>query len=280
MTYNTLTAEEQRIILHKGTEAPYSGIYDKHYAEGYYLCKQCNAPLYASSDKFDSGCGWPAFDDEIAGAVKRVPDRDGRRTEIICAKCNGHLGHVFFGENLTEKNTRHCVNSVSMSFLPASETDTAIFAAGCFWGVEYYLNKSEGVISATSGYIGGHVENPSYQEVCTKTTGHAEAVMVVFDKRKTSFENLAKYFFEIHDFEQQNGQGPDIGPQYRSAIFYKDELQKTKAMEIIELLKEKHYNPSTTLEQATTFWKAENYHQDYYNVKGSLPYCHAFRRIF
>jgi len=280
MIYNKLTPEEEKVILNKGTEIPYSGIYYKNKEEGVYICKRCNAPLYRSKDKFDAHCGWSSFDDEIEGAVKRIPDADGMRTEIVCSNCGAHLGHVFTGEAFTKKDTRHCVNSISLKFIPAVAIDSAIFAGGCFWGVEYYMKKCKDVISATSGYIGGHTENPSYKQVCTGTTGHAEAVKIVFNTQETTYEELTKLFFEIHDFEQVNRQGPDVGFQYRSAIFYLNDEQKKTAQKLIDILKTKNYKVATTLEKANTFWKAEDYHQNYYTNKGGLPYCHGYRKVF
>jgi peptide methionine sulfoxide reductase msrA/msrB len=148
MKYNELTPEEEQVIIYKSTEMPFTGKYHNHKEKGTYVCKRCNAPLYRSDDKFDSHCGWPSFDDEIPGAVKRVPDADGIRTEIVCANCGGHLGHIFFGEGFTAKNIRHCVNSISMNFIPETEkekvkTEKAYFAGGCFWGVEYYFQKEK-----------------------------------------------------------------------------------------------------------------------------------------
>jgi peptide methionine sulfoxide reductase msrA/msrB len=283
MDYRILTPEEERVIVHKGTERPFTGEYDKHTEQGTYHCKRCDAPLYRSDAKFDSGCGWPSFDDEIGGAVKRIPDADGHRTEIVCANCGGHLGHVFQGERFTETNTRHCVNSISMIFKKENTmnaTDTAIFAGGCFWGVEHHFLNKPGVISTAVGYIGGHKDNPTYEEVCTGNTGHAEAMQVVFDPSKVTYRDLAILFFEIHDFTQVNGQGPDIGEQYRSEIFYLDENQKKTIEELLGILNQKGYKVATKLTQATKFWAAENYHQQYYSKKGSKPYCHAYRKVF
>ncbi len=282
MKYNQLTPEEQAVILHKATERPFTGKYLNTTAKGTYICRQCNTPLYRSEDKFKSDCGWPSFDDEIHGAVKRIPDADGQRIEIICANCGAHLGHVFTGEGFTPKNTRYCVNSISMKFIPDKNEnlETAYFASGCFWGTQYHFMKAKGVIETTVGYMGGHTQHPTYQEVCTGLTGHAETTKVVFDNSKTSYDEMVKLFFETHDFTQIGGQGPDIGDQYRSVIFYNSDKQKETAEKYIKILKEKGYTVATKLQPTSEFWKAEDYHQEYYEKKQGSPYCHIYRKIF
>jgi len=279
---NKLTEEEKFVIINKGTELPFTGKYNDNFKAGIYSCRQCGAPLYRADDKFKTSCGWPGFDDEFKGAVKKTVDTDGRRTEITCAKCGGHLGHIFVGERATPKNTRHCVNSISMKFedLDSTKLRRAIFAGGCFWGVEYYMQKAPGVILVSSGYIGGTKDYPSYRDVCSGKTGHAEAVEVVFDPQKTTFEKLAKLFLEIHDPTQVGRQGPDVGSQYRSAIFYLNDKQEQTAEKLIKILKTKGLKTATKIEPAGRFWTAEDYHQDYYKRKQKLPYCHAYKKRF
>ncbi|MDY6933815.1 MAG: bifunctional methionine sulfoxide reductase B/A protein [Spirochaetota bacterium] len=281
--YNKLTPEEERVIVHKGTEAPFTGAYNDFFEKGYYHCRRCDARLYSSDDKFASVCGWPSFDDEIKGAIKRERDADGKRVEILCANCGAHLGHVFEGEGLTEKNVRHCVNSISMRFKPEKEkanVKKAYFAGGCFWGVEYFFEREEGVISATSGYMGGALNNPTYEDVVNKNTGHLEVVEVTYDENRVSYEDLAKLFFEIHDPTQANGQGPDIGEQYRSAIFVNNKEDKETAYRLIDILKKKGYHIVTNVLPVSIFWKAEEYHQDYYSKSNKKPYCHRYTKRF
>ncbi len=272
-----LTPEETAVIIHKGTEVPFSGSFLYNKRNGIYVCKQCGAPLYRSADKFDSGCGWPAFDDEVAGAVKKQPDEDGSRTEIICNNCNGHLGHVFTGENFTSKNTRHCVNSISLDFIPA---ETAYFASGCFWGTEYFFQKAKGVLDTTVGFMGGSESSPSYREVVTGKTKFVETTRVIFDPKTTSYKNLVRLFFETHDFTQINGQGPDIGPQYRSVIYYMNPEQQEIANKYKASLIKMGFRVATSIESYSTFWPAENYHQKYYEKRNGSPYCHSYRKIF
>ena len=158
--------------------------------------------------------------------------------------------------------------------------EKAFFASGCFWGTEYHFMKAKGVTSTTVGYMGGHTTSPTYKEVCTGETGHAETTEVDFDTTKTSYEEMLKLYFETHDFTQVGGQGPDIGDQYRSVIFYTSDEQKRLAEKYIGILTDKGYKVATILEKAPVFWAAEDYHQEYYDKKQGSPYCHIYRKIF
>lgn len=158
--------------------------------------------------------------------------------------------------------------------------DTAIFASGCFWGTEYYMQRATGVKKTEVGFIGGHVPNPSYSQVCTGTTGHAEAVRVIFDPEKTDFETLCRLFYETHDPTQLNRQGPDVGSQYRSAIFVKDDKQRKAAEKLTRLLIDQGLEVVTEINEMKPFYIAEQYHQNYYNNKGGTPYCHSYIKRF
>jgi peptide methionine sulfoxide reductase msrA/msrB len=158
--------------------------------------------------------------------------------------------------------------------------ERAIFAGGCFWGMEYYFKRATGVISTSVGYTGGHKKNPSYQEVCSHTTGHAEAIEVTYDPISTTYSEIARLFFEIHDPTQVDRQGPDVGSQYRSEIFYLNDSQKEIAERLILELQAKGYRVVTKVTKATEFWPAERYHQDYYTKTGGAPYCHRYTKRF
>jgi peptide methionine sulfoxide reductase msrA/msrB len=278
--YHQLSKQEEHVIIEHGTEPAYVGCFNHHHEPGVYLCKRCDQPLFMSSDKFHSNCGWPSFDDAFAHALDIRLDPDGRREEILCSRCHGHLGHVFYDEGFTKKNTRHCVNSVSLSFEPLFSVDhnqRAIVAGGCFWGVEALLKTLPGVVALCPGYIGGHVVDPTYEEVCTGLTHHAEAIEAHLDTRKTSYKLFLQEFFNIHDPTQLNRQGPDIGSQYRSAIYYLSAEQKQTAEDLIDALKNQGLKVVTEVSPASAFYPAENYHQNYYGKNGQAPYCH--RRI-
>jgi len=281
MRLNSLTPDEEKVIKEKGTEKPFSGKYDNFIREGVYICRRCNSPLYESKDKFDAHCGWPSFDDEIKGAVKRQIDKDGLRTEIICATCGAHLGHVFEGEKMTEKDVRHCVNSLSMQFIPAefeeNEDNFAVFAGGCFWCLEAVFKELKGVLSVVSGYSGGHISNPNYEIVKKGDTGHAESVEIKYDPKIISYRELLDIFFSVHNPTTPNRQGNDIGSQYRSIILYKTLNQKREAEEMIkELNKSKIFEDPivTEINPFIRFYPAEESHKDYYERnKDKNPYC-------
>ncbi len=277
-----LSAFEKAVLVDKATERPFAGELLDAKGEGVFACRLCGAELYRSKDKFESHCGWPSFDDEIPSAVRRIPDADGRRIEIVCASCGGHLGHVFEGEGMTPKNTRHCVNSVSLVFKSEEEASTdpdrakAYVAGGCFWGVEHYLQQLDGVESVVSGFMGGHVMRPDYYDVVRGDTGHLETVEVIYDPVRISYASIIKRFFGIHDPEQTNGQGPDIGSQYLSAVFVSSEAEANVVAELIGKLEANGYTIATQVLAKKEFFAADEGHQDYYEKKGTTPYCHGY----
>lgn len=163
---------------------------------------------------------------------------------------------------------------------PQVQGDVAYFAGGCFWGVEHYMQQLDGVLAVESGYMGGHVESPSYEEVSSQRSGHLETVRVRFDPARIDYEQVAKRFFEIHDPTQADGQGPDLGPEYLSAVFYTSPEQQRVAQSLIDRLEQRGYDVVTELRTADTFWPAEGYHQDYYEKTGKTPYCHTRVRRF
>jgi peptide methionine sulfoxide reductase msrA/msrB len=191
-------------------------------------------------------------------------------------------GSIYGCENTSKNDPASSTQNSTQTMTQNTSTDTnkhletAIFAGGCFWGVQYYFEKAKGVTNTVVGYIGGHIANPSYEQVCSHTTGHYEAIKVTYDPTVTNYEAMAKLFFDIHDPTQTNGQGPDIGQQYMSVIFYADNNQKQIVQNLIDQLTKKGMKVATQLMQATTFYTAEDYHQHHYDHEGGAPYCHHF----
>ena len=273
--FSHLNSEEQHILKNKGTEEPFTGEYNEHFEAGIFICRACENPLYESNTKFNSGCGWPSFDDELEGAIVRHEDLSGgrNRTEICCARCNGHLGHVFIGEQITEKNTRHCVNSLSIKFILYNHLEVATFGAGCFWHVEKIFRQTKGVYLANSGYMGGDTLNPTYKEICIGDTNHAEVVNIHFNPKVISYIDLLDVFWENHNPTTLNQQGVDVGTQYRSVIFYYSDLQKVSAEKSTEEVQGSFSKPIVTqIIAKDKFYRAEEYHQNYFN-KNNLGSC-------
>lgn len=266
-----LSEEEINILKDKGTEPPFSGEYNDFFLAGVFVCRACKAPLYESNTKFNSNCGWPSFDDEIDGAIVRYEDRTlGRvRTEICCANCDGHLGHVFHGEQITKKNVRHCVNSLSIKFKEYDKLEKATFGGGCFWNFDYIFRNQKGVYISQTGYMGGNIPNPSYQVVCGGDTGHVEVVQLYFDPDILTFKQLLFIFWNNHNPTTLNQQGDDIGDQYQSVIFYHNEKQKLYAENSLKD-QQKNWEKTivTKIEFAKEFFRAEEYHQNYFNKNG------------
>ena len=270
-----LTSDELAILKNKGTEAPFTGEYNDFFEAGIFICRACKTPLYESNTKFNSGCGWPSFDDEIENAIVRYEDLSGGRvrTEICCSKCDGHLGHVFVGEEITEKNTRHCVNSLSLQFKAYNNLEKATFGAGCFWQVEKIFKATTGVYLSSVGYMGGNTENPTYEEVCKGQTNHAEVVHIHFNADIISYDELLEIFWNNHNPTTKNRQGLDVGTQYRSVVFFHSEEQMKIVESSLKQQSKNWKNPIVTqIISAEKFYRAEEYHQNYLN-KNNLGSC-------
>ncbi len=280
----SLTPEQVRVTQHAGTEPAFCGNLVDNELDGIYACVVCGLPLFRSTTKFHSGTGWPSFyapfdPDHVA---ERADGSHGMvRTEIVCRRSGSHLGHVF-DDGPAPTRRRYCLNSAALTFFPAgaplppqsrpADVQAAYFAGGCFWGVEDVFAQLEGVIDAESGYQNGSTANPSYEQVCSGTTGHAEAVKVTFDAGRISYRELLRIFFANHNPTTRNRQGPDVGTQYRSAVFAATPEQKAQAE---AYLKELRADPRfagrdivTAVEDAKTFYPAEAYHQDYHRKHG------------
>ena len=274
------------MLREEDTERAGTSPLDKEYGPGLYRCAGCDLPLFSSETKFNSGTGWPSFWAPIEDAIRTKQEGIQYfipQTEVHCRRCGGHLGHVF-KDGPPPTNLRYCINGVALKFekrspsAKAGATEKATFAAGCFWHVEATFRKIPGVVDVTSGYTGGTKPEPTYEEVCADKTGHAEVVLVEFDPKKVSYEKLLDVFWEEHDPTQLNRQGPDVGSQYRSAIFYHGEAQKAAALSSKDRLEKTRRHPKpivTQIQPAGPFYRAEDYHQRYFEKHPEMELGHA-----
>ena len=295
-----LNALQYEVTQQCGTEPPFQNEYWNNHREGIYVDIVSGEPLFSSTDKFDSGSGWPSFTKPIGERVvreKRDISHGMERTEIRSNKADSHLGHVFT-DGPGANGLRYCINSAALRFIPkkdleqegygaykelfegGSSKEVAMLAGGCFWGVEELLRKLPGVLGTEVGYTGGERKNPSYEQIATGGTGHAESVRVEFDPKILSYADLLRYFFKLHDPTTLNRQGNDRGTQYRSSIFFTSREQEETARKIIQEVTEskKWKDPIVTqIVPARTWYRAEEYHQDYLQKHPNGYTCHYLR---
>jgi len=300
---NKLTDIQYKVTQEDATEPPFQNEFWDHKQEGIYVDIVSGEVLFSSKDKFDSGCGWPSFTTPLKEkSIVELKDASlgTVRTEVRSSEGDSHLGHVF-NDGPGANGLRYCINSASLRFISINDLDkeghseyqslfktnkhdeVATFGAGCFWGVEHIFSKLTGVKDVISGYCGGELDNPTYEDICTGTSGHAEVVQVYFDNRIIGYKDLLGIFWRMHDPTTPNQQGPNLGTQYRSTIFFHDESQRQVAE-----LSQKDFdaskafvNPSITkITEIENFFLAEDYHQDYYDKKyqgQAGPICHILR---
>lgn len=274
-----LTDEQFRITRGHGTERAFCGVFHDNHKTGVYTCIGCGLPLFRSDAKFDSGTGWPSFFQPVAKeniGESRDASYGMVRVEVHCNRCDSHLGHVF-PDGPPPTRLRYCINSDALGFherpVRSQGTQHILLGAGCFWGVEETFRQLEGVKSTKAGYAGGHTKNPTYEEVCSHKSGHAEVVSVEYDPAELTLEKLLETFWSKHNAFRTQQNGPDQGDQYRSAIFFYAPEQETTARESVLQTESKKpgEHVHTEIALAANFYPAEEYHQRYYEKNGAKP---------